>query len=81
MNVAKLHEAVQTYAKRTNEKMTFRWLATKAGRARSTFEPVATRQFHNAELRTTDKRYQTLGWKPAESLSLPNNYENNGSMA
>lgn len=69
MIVVRLREAMQAYAERTGEKITYEQLAERTGLARSTLESIGARRSYNAGLRTIDKICLALGCTPGELLS------------
>ena len=64
----KLREAMETYRRRTGERMTYQKLAERTGLARSTLESIATRRDYNAGLSTINKICKALGCEPVTLL-------------
>ena len=66
----KLRKAMETYRRRTGERLTYQSLAERTGLARATLESIATREDYNASLSTIDKICRALGCTPAELLEF-----------
>ena len=66
----KLRETMESYRRRTGERLTYHSLAKRTGLARSTLESVATRHDYNASLATIDKICCALGCTLGELLEF-----------
>lgn len=64
----KLREAMETYRRRTGERLTYQTLAERTGLARSTLESIATRRDYNANLSTINKICKVLRCEPVTLL-------------
>ncbi len=77
----KLREAMETYRRRTGERLNYQTLAERTSLARSTLESIATRGDYNASLSTIDKICRALGCTPGELLELHDTKDSSGSTA
>jgi transcriptional regulator with XRE-family HTH domain len=71
----RLREAMESYASRTGEKLTYERLSSLSGISRAALESLAGRQSYNPTLDVIDKLCKALGSTPAELLErLPTSH-------
>ncbi|WP_425517195.1 helix-turn-helix domain-containing protein [Paracoccus bogoriensis] len=61
---------METYRRRTGERMTYELLAKRTGLARPTIESLASRDGYNTRLSTIEKVCRVLGCQPGDLLAL-----------
>ena len=70
MIAIKLREAMETYKRRTGERMTYAILAEQTDIAHGTLRIIGSRDDYNATLSTLEKLCWALGVTPADLLEL-----------
>ncbi|RMH14664.1 MAG: XRE family transcriptional regulator [Gammaproteobacteria bacterium] len=63
-----LRDAIERYAEKTGERLTYAMLAERTGIARSTLESMGSRQGYNTSTRHVDLLCRVLGCTPCELL-------------
>jgi DNA-binding Xre family transcriptional regulator len=66
----KLREAIESYRRRTGERMTYDQLAKVTGLSRPTLESLASRESYNTTLSTIAKLCGALGCQPGDLLEI-----------
>jgi DNA-binding Xre family transcriptional regulator len=66
----RLREAMETYRKRTGERLTYEKLAHASGLSISTLQSLAARPHYNTRLSTVEKLCLALGCKPGDLLEM-----------
>ena len=70
MIAVKLREAIETYKRRTGERMTYDILSEKTGIGHGTLRTIGSRDDYNATLSTLEKICRALGVCPGDLLEL-----------
>ena len=70
MIAIKLREAIETYKRKTRERMTYEILAQRTGLARGTLQNIGSRDDYNATLELIEKLCRALDVTPGDLLEL-----------
>jgi DNA-binding Xre family transcriptional regulator len=69
----KLRDMMESYRRRTGERLTYAMVAERTGLSRSTIESIASRERYNASLETIERLCEALHCAPGELLALRRN--------
>lgn len=70
MIAIKLREAIETYKRQKQERMTYEILAQRTGLAKGTLQNIGSRDDYNATLELIEKLCRTLDVTPGDLLEL-----------